>query len=65
VDNANEGDEIVVCPGTYVENIEVDKPMSIRSYGGAANTIHVCSVKYLWPTKPKEKTYKKYFMDTD
>ena len=32
--------------------------------------VPVCSVKYLWPTKPKvkkrkEKTYKKYFMDTD
>jgi hypothetical protein len=33
--------------------------------GNRVKVFHVCSVKYLWPTKPKEKTYKKYFMDTD
>jgi parallel beta-helix repeat protein len=38
VDRAKEGDEIVVCPGTYKENIVVDKLVSIYSYAGATDT---------------------------
>ncbi len=39
VDSAKEGDEVVVCPGTYVENIVVDKSVSICSYAGASDTV--------------------------
>ena len=39
VDRAQEGDEIVVCPGIYVENINITKSISIESYSGSANTI--------------------------
>ncbi len=39
VDRAKEGNEIIVCPGTYRENIEVDKSVSIRSYKGVSDTI--------------------------
>jgi parallel beta-helix repeat protein len=40
VDGANDGDEIVVCSGTYKEkNIEVDKSVDIHSYAGSSNTI--------------------------
>jgi len=39
VDKANDGDDIIVCPGTYMENIEVDKSVSIRSDGRAADTV--------------------------
>jgi parallel beta-helix repeat protein len=39
VDRAQEGDEIVVCPGTYVENILVDKSLTIWSENGYDSTI--------------------------
>jgi nitrous oxidase accessory protein len=39
VDNAKEWDDIVVCPGTYKENIEVGKSVCICSYAGAADTV--------------------------
>jgi parallel beta-helix repeat protein len=39
VDSANDGDDIVVCPGTYVENIAVDKNLTIRSMNGPDSTI--------------------------
>jgi parallel beta-helix repeat protein len=39
MDRAVEGDEIVVCPGTYVENIEVNKSVNVQSYAGASNTV--------------------------
>ena len=39
VDMANDGDTIIVCPGTYRGNIVVDKPVSILSYGGASETV--------------------------
>ena len=39
VDMANEGDTIIVCPGTYVENILVDKSLTIRSENGSDSTI--------------------------
>ena len=32
VDNASEGDTIIVRPGTYYENVDVDKSLEIRSY---------------------------------
>ena len=39
VDRAEDGDEIVVCPGTYVENIKVDKSITIRSENGSDSTV--------------------------
>jgi parallel beta-helix repeat protein len=39
VDSAKDGDEIVVCPGTYVENVIVDKNLTIRSENGPDSTI--------------------------
>ncbi|RLI14309.1 hypothetical protein DRO49_06310, partial [Candidatus Bathyarchaeota archaeon] len=30
--NASAGDTIIVCPGTYNENVDVDKSLEIRSY---------------------------------
>jgi parallel beta-helix repeat protein len=38
VDMAKWGDTIVVCPGTYEENIEVDKSLTIRSLNGSDST---------------------------
>ena len=32
VDAASAGDTIIVRPGTYNENVDVDKPLEIRSY---------------------------------
>ncbi|WP_456486561.1 NosD domain-containing protein, partial [Candidatus Alkanophaga liquidiphilum] len=32
VTNANDNDTIIVCPGTYNENVDVDKSVEIRSY---------------------------------
>ena len=37
--NATDGDTIIVSDGTYNENIVVDREVTIRSQGGAANTI--------------------------
>ena len=34
VNDASDGDEIIVKPGEYVENISVGKPLTIRSEGG-------------------------------
>jgi len=39
VDNASAGDIIIVRDGTYVENVEVDKSLTIRSENGSAHTI--------------------------
>lgn len=39
VDEANDGNTILVCPGTYEENVVVDKPLSINSIGGEVLTI--------------------------
>jgi parallel beta-helix repeat protein len=39
VDSAKDGDKIVVCPGTYVENIIVGKSLTIRSENGSYSTI--------------------------
>ena len=39
VDSADDEDEIVVCSGTYEENIEVDKSVRICSCAGASDTI--------------------------
>jgi parallel beta-helix repeat protein len=36
---ANPGDSILVSPGTYVENVEVDKPLKIVSTNGAQATV--------------------------
>ena len=38
VNAANEGDVIIVCPGTYIENVDVNKFVEIRSYS-QTNTI--------------------------
>ena len=37
VDNATAGDTIIVRDGTYIENIEVDKSLTIRSENGSEN----------------------------
>ena len=39
VDNATDGDTIVVRDGTYVENVDVNKHLTIRSENGSANCI--------------------------
>ena len=40
VDNASAGDTIIVRPGTYTENVDVDKSVEIRSYSqNPADTI--------------------------
>jgi nitrous oxidase accessory protein len=39
VNMANDGDEIIVYPGKYMENIDVDKSVSIRSSAGASDTV--------------------------
>lgn len=38
VDMAEDGDSIIVCPGTYREDIVVSKSVDIRSYAGSAKT---------------------------
>jgi parallel beta-helix repeat protein len=38
VDDASDGDEIIVKPGEYVENISVGKPLTIRSESGYTST---------------------------
>src|SRR5438552_14530025 len=40
IDAANDGDIVLVSPGTYIENIDYHgKAISVRSVGGAAQTI--------------------------
>ena len=40
IDNASAGDTIIVCPGTYQENIVVNKSrLTIQSHAGSAQTI--------------------------
>ncbi len=39
MDIAKNGNTIIVCPGTYRENIEVNKSISIQSYAGSSKTI--------------------------
>jgi len=39
VDNASAGDTIVVRDGVYVENVNVDKSLTIKSENGSANCI--------------------------
>jgi len=39
INDANEGDTIVVRDGTYVENVDVNKRLTIRSENGSALTI--------------------------
>ena len=39
VDDANHGDKIIVYPGTYTENVDVDKSVTIESEDGADSTI--------------------------
>ena len=45
VNAANAGDTILVSPGTYVENIAIDKPLKIVSTGGAQATVVKASDK--------------------
>ena len=35
VDNASAGDTIIVRDGTYIENVEVDKQLTIKSENGS------------------------------
>jgi parallel beta-helix repeat protein len=39
VDNATEGDTIIVRDGTYHENVDVNKPLTIQSENGTANCV--------------------------
>ena len=39
IDVANDGDEILVYDGTYSENIQIYKPISLKSVTGPSNTI--------------------------
>ena len=39
VDNASDGDTIIVRDGTYIENVNVDKRLTIRSENGPETTI--------------------------
>jgi len=39
VDNASDGDTIIVRDGTYVENIDINKPLTIKSENGSANCV--------------------------
>ncbi len=39
IDNASPNDNILVYPGTYNENINIDKSLTVRSVEGAENTI--------------------------
>ncbi len=39
VNNATDGDTIIVREGTYTENVDVDKRLTIRSENGSASTI--------------------------
>lgn len=45
VNAATPGDVVIVAPGTYVENVFVDKPLTIRSSDGAASTIVQAAVE--------------------
>ena len=46
VDAANSGDTIIVHAGTYTENVDVDKQLTIRSEDGSASTIVQASHLY-------------------
>ena len=39
VDNATAGDTIIVRDGTYTENVDVNKTLTIRSENGSANCV--------------------------
>lgn len=39
IDSSNAGDTIIVRNGTYIENIRVDKPLTVRSHSGSAFTV--------------------------
>jgi len=39
IDSANPGDTIIVGDGTYTENVNVNKPLTIMSENGAEKTI--------------------------
>ena len=39
IDNASDGDTIIVRDGTYTENIDVDKRLTIRSENGSDFTV--------------------------
>ena len=55
IDNATAGDTIIVRDGTYTENVDVNKQLTIQSENGSASTIvnaatsdHVFDVKTNW-----------------
>jgi parallel beta-helix repeat protein len=45
VNAATPGDAVIVAPGTYVENVFVNKPLAIRSSDGAVSTIVQAAVE--------------------
>jgi len=45
VNAATPGDAVIVAPGTYVENVFVNKPLTIRSSDGAVSTIVQAAVE--------------------
>jgi nitrous oxidase accessory protein NosD len=38
IDTANNGDSIIVCSGTYSENVIISKPLSLTSHSNPATT---------------------------
>jgi hypothetical protein len=38
VDDASSGDTIMLCPGIYKENVDVNKPLTIKSFGSYLDT---------------------------
>ena len=43
IDSASEGDSILVADGTYTENVNVYKPLTIKSQNGYASTTFVAA----------------------
>src|SRR5262245_58313155 len=47
INAANPGDTVNVCPGTYVENVAINKAsLTVRSTGGARVTVIKPAVKF-------------------
>ena len=49
ITNATDGDIIIVSDGTYIENIVVNKEVTIRAENGSANTVvHAASPDHVF-----------------
>ena len=49
VDAASSGDTIIVRDGTYTENVNVNKRLTIRSENGSASIYYGSGIKYRRP----------------